>query len=153
MGRLDEVVDMTGKMNQMDLNGKNITQMIDELNRNSDQLDAITNALNIVGKGSTSGTWNGVGGINSGLTLQVNHGLSFAPIWIGFFTRSDIPGQYFPVPNWEYDNAGSLLGRAYGYTTSSVLVFNFARTNNGAPITVSLSYYLIQQPAQVPTGL
>jgi hypothetical protein len=152
MGRLDVQQDPTGKMNILDLNTQNIQNIIDELNRNSDQLDSLTNQLSIVQRSSVKGTWNGIGGINSGLILTVNHGLAFAPIWMGFFTRSDQPGQYFSVPNWEYDNAGLLLGRAYGYTTSSSLFFQFARTNNGPTIDIVLSYYFIQQPANVPTG-
>lgn len=152
MGRLDEVVDMTGKMSQMDLNGQNITQMIDELNRNSDQLDAITNALNIIGKGSVSGTWNGVGGIGAGLTLTPTHGFPQAPIFIAFYNRSDRPNQYYPVPNWEFDNAGSLLSRAYGLSQANTFLFNYAQTNNGPILTITFSWYAIQQPALVPTG-
>lgn len=151
MGRIDAISDLMGTMSPLDINQQNISNIIDELNRNADQLDAIGKGLNIIGRGSKSGTWNGVGGINSGLTMLQNHGFQTSPIFIGFYTRSDIAGN-FPVPYWDFDNTGSLLSRAYAYTSVTDIVFNFAMTSNGAPINITFSWYIIQQPAQVPTG-
>lgn len=150
MGRLDEVVDMTGSSSQMDLNSQNIQQVIDELNRNSDQLDAIANGLNIIGRGSLSGTWDGTAG--GQITLKQAHGFSQAPIFLASFTRSDMPGQFFPVPMWFYDTAGNYQSRVYDYTDATNINLTFVSAISGSPTTFVFSWYIIQQPAQVPTG-
>lgn len=150
MGRLDAFTDMTGQMNQVDLNKQNIQQIIDELNRNSDQLDSLNKGLNIIAKNTLAGTWDGTGGINSGLTLSAVHGFSQAPIFLASFTRSDRAGLVYPVPQWFYGGGGAFESRAYSYTDQANIFFNFASVAGGAPINFVFSYYIIQQPAQVP---
>lgn len=151
MGRYDAITDMTGTMSPLEVNQENISGLIDELNRNADQLDGLTNSLAIIGRGSSLGTWNGTGGINAGLTLIITHGLPEAPIFMGFYTRSDKSGV-FTVPYWDFDNSGNLLSRAYALSTVNNIIFNFAMVSNGSPINITFSWYAIQQPAIVPTG-
>ncbi len=152
MGRLDQFADITGSMNQVDTNAQNIQQIIDEMNRNSDQLDAISNGLSIIGRNTLIGTWNGTGGAGGSLTLQQNHGFQTAPIFMASFLRSDVPGVYYPVPQWFYDGSGSFQARTYSYTDATNIYFSFTSASNGSPITFTFSYYILQQPAQVPTG-
>lgn len=154
MGRLDAITDMTGRLNPMDLNAQNIANIIDEMNRNSDQLDSIANSLNIIGRGTLSGTWGGTGGAGGSLIVSAAHGFAVAPIFLAFFTRADdaTNGKSYPVPQWFYDSAGSFVGRAYAYTDNTNIYFSYTAAANGSPIAFVCSYYLIQQPAQVPTG-
>lgn len=154
MGRLDTFADMTGSMNQVDINEQNILQVIDELNRNADQLDAVANALSIIGRGSVNGTWSGNGGTGNLLSLTATHGFQTAPIFMASFTRSDMPNQWFNIPQWFYDNSGNLAGRAYAYTDAQNINFNFIGNNASpvSPVNMTFSWYIIQQPAQVPTG-
>lgn len=143
MGRIDSITDMTGTLDVMDLNAQNIQQIIDELNRNSDQLDSIAKGINIIGRGTTTS-------VNHS-AISVAHGFSQAPIFVASFTRSDQPGVYYPIPSWFYDVAGNYQGRVYAYTDSQsiVLTQDFVAA---APATITFSWYILQQPAQVPTG-
>lgn len=150
MGRLDAITDMTGKMSSLDMNAQNIGNIIDELNRNSDQLDAIANTLNIIGKGTLSMNWDGSSGFVN--TVSQTHGFTVPPLFMASFTRSDQPGIYYPVPMWFYDGAGNFQQRIYGYTDSSKIFFQLATASAGATLTYTFSWYIIQQPAQVPTG-
>lgn len=143
MGRLDAFVDITGSMSPLDVNTENIQQIIDELNRNADQLDAISKGLNIIGQGSRT--------IGANTASQVNHGFGSAPIFLCFFNRDDQPGIFYAASQWFYDNTGNYQGRVYAYTdaTNINLTSTFVA---GAPTNVTFSWYFIQQPAQVPTG-
>jgi len=153
MGRLDTITDMTGDMDAVQVNAANIDNIINELNRNSDQLDAISNSLNIIGRGSISGTWQGQGGINNALTLSSNHGFGSAPIFLGSFTRSDQSGTFYPTPQWFFDNTRNFIARAVAFTDSQNISFSYFQVSNGPQIILTFSWYIIQQPAQVPTGL
>lgn len=151
MGRLDMIVDMTGKTNLLAMNEENISNIIDEMNRNSDQLDAIANNLNIIARGTLTGTWDGTA--NHGVSLVQNHGFSTPPIFVAQFTRSDQPGIYYPVPQWFYDSSGNFQGRAYAYTDATNINLSFLSVVNGSgAVTFNFSWYILQQPAQVPTG-
>lgn len=149
MGLIDAVTDMTGSMSQLDINTENISNIIDELNRNSDQLDSIGNSLNIISRGTLSGTWDGTTDV---LQVQQNHGFATAPIFLASFTRSDMVGQYFPMPMWYYDNSGNFQARALAFTDNNNIYMQFVSVVTGAPVTFDFSFYIIQQPAQVPTG-
>ncbi len=61
MGNLQSFQDMTGSMKQADVNTQDITNIIQELNRTSDQLDALNNTLSISGYGSLTYNWLGGG--------------------------------------------------------------------------------------------
>lgn len=150
MGRLDYTTDLTGGMSPLQLNETNIRTVIDELNRNSDQLDAIANALNIVGRGSLSATWNGSAG--SIINLSQAHGFGTAPIFLATYNRSDEPGVYHMLPYWAYDTSGNYQSVTFAYTDSTNINFGFVSNINGSAVTFKFSWYILQQPAQVPTG-
>ena len=150
MGRLDPITDPTGKLTDTQQNAVNIDNIINELNRNSDQLDAISNSLNIIGRGSISGTWTGQGGIGNALSLSKNHGFGSAPIFLASFTRSDQSGVHYPVPQWFFDDEGNFLSRATAFTDASIISFDYFQVSDGTPISLTFSWYIIQQPAQVP---
>lgn len=150
MGLLQPFVDMTGEMTGLQITERNISQIINEVNRNADQLDSLNNSLNIIGRGSASLFWDGTG--ETAVTVNKNHGFNFAPVFLGFFVRSDQPDLSYPVPMWFYDNSGNFLNRIYGYTDSTNINFQFATAVSGSPLTFTFSWYIIQQPAQVPTG-
>lgn len=150
MGRLDSVSDVTGRLTPLDLNAVNIENIINELNRNSDQLDAIANSLSIIGRGTLTGTWDGTAG--GTVILSAAHGLTLAPIFISTFKRSDQPGVFYPGAHWFYNGAGTLTAEAFTQTDTSNITFEFIGHTAGSPATITFSYYIIQQPAQVPTG-
>ena len=150
MGRVFGVSDFTGSMTPGELNAENIRQISEELNRNADQLDAIANGLNIIGKGSKSAIWDGIGGLGSGVTVTQPHGFTVAPIFLATYVRSDDPTNWYPVPNWTFDNAGALVSRVYGGADNTVVFMTFASVLNASPVTFTFSWYLLQQPAQLP---
>lgn len=143
MGKLDSFTDFTGNSNQLDINIQNIQQIIDEMNRNSDQLDAIAKGLSIIGRGSVT--------IAAGAISTTAHGFGSAPIFMCFFSRNDQPGKYYQTSQWFYSDAGAYEGRVYAYTDGTNINLTSVFVAN-SPATLTFSWYFIQQPAQVPTG-
>lgn len=144
MGRLDAFTDMTGKMSMMELNGQNIQQILDELNRNSDQLDSVQNNLAVVSSGKTSIT--SPGGFVF-LSSNVVHGLGFPPAVLAFYTIASAPSVVRQVPNYVLDGAGAFLYYVIFSTTSNNIIFELQ--GNTPATTFNISYYLLKQPANL----
>lgn len=152
MGRVFSVKDFTGGMSPDELNAENIRQLSEELNRNSDQLDAIANGLNIIGRGSKTATWDGTGGLGGGIQVLRPHGFTVAPIFMATYVRSDDPTNWYPAPNWTFDSAGALVSRVYCSTDATYLFLSFDSVLPGTPVDFTFSWYLLQQPAQLPSS-
>ena len=148
MGIVNRVFDPTGSKSDMEINAENLSQLIDEMNRTSDQLDAITNSLNIINKNSRTASWDG--SIGGGFTVSVPHGFGSAPIFVAYFNRSDQPNNWYPFPQWFYDNSGNTLSRAYAYTDSTNINLTFFSYVADGVVNFTVSYYILQQPAQLP---
>lgn len=150
MGRLDPFDDITGELSPLEVNAQNISNIIDELNRNVDQSDAIVNSLNIIGRGSLTMSWPGTTGFVN--TVSQNHGFQTAPIFIASFTRDDNPAVNYQTPMFFYDTSGNFQQRVYAYTDATNINFQFLSVISAAPVNFKFSWYIIQQPASVPTG-
>lgn len=146
MGRLDAFTDMTGKMNQMDVNTQNIQQILDEMNRNSDQLDALNNNLSVVSSGKVSVASTGV----PIAPVVVNHGLGFPPAVLAFYTLSTESNSIVhQLPAYILDGSGNFLYYVIFYATTNNLEFDFFFNGAGPTTTFNFSYYLLKQPANL----
>jgi len=149
MGILNPIIDPTGQLTQEEVNSQNLSQVIDEMNRNSDQLDAIANSMNIINKGSRTIV---MGASSTSTSTQVAHGFGSAPIFLSFFNRSDQSTLWYAFPDVFTDGSGSVILAADSSTDAKNINFSFVRSATGSAITFIVSYYILQQPAQVPTG-
>lgn len=144
MGRIDLTDDFTGDLSPTELNAQDIENIIAELNRNSNQLDAVQNNLAIVTRGKTSLTTPaGVGD----LFVDVNHGLGFPPAVMAFYTLSSDPNTVYQLPSFVLDGSGNFLYSVLFTSTNNNLRFE---VNGTLPaITFNFSYYLLKQPANL----
>lgn len=154
MGRLDLYSDMTGSMNPTDVNAQNISNIVDELNRNSDQLDSLSNTVSIIASNKLTVTWNGTGG---GLPTTVADTIKTGATssFLAFYSRSDTANQLFSVPNIHYDGSGNIacIVSANTFVSGTASIgFNIEFLNNGSPVTFTFFYYILQQPANVTSS-
>ena len=161
MGNIDSFVDMTGAMSQDDINTENINNIIDELYRNSDQLDSISNTLSIIAYGTLDYSWDGSGSgatpTQSSLFVPATSSANF--IGMTYFSRStDDPTIYFAMPYTQgYVNANgdSVVGKLFVAGSNSdtgqyEIDLNFY--NTGTPIDYTFYYILLQQPSNVTSN-
>lgn len=151
MGRVNLATDLTGQLSDTELNTQNIGNIIDELNRNSDQLDSLSQNLTIIAYNALPVTWPGTGG---GLPTSVSDTIKTgaASSFLAFYNRSDIPNQLFSVPNIHYDNSGNISCIVTGSTFVSGVAsigFEIEFLSNGSPITFNFYYYILQQPTNI----
>lgn len=144
MGRLDPYIDITGKLNPFEVNAENINNIVDELNRNSDQLDSVQNNLAIVSRGSTLIT---ASGGFSDISVNINHGLGFPPAVLAFYTLSTSSTVVHQLPNFVLDGSGNYLYSVTFTTTTNNLQFQVLGTVPA--VTFNFSYYLLKQPANL----
>lgn len=93
MGSLNQFSDLTGKMDQTQVNSENISSIIDELNRNSDQLDSVNNSLGILSSGQV------IVSISAGTgTATVSLGTTAPASFICYMARPDQGGRFWSLP-------------------------------------------------------
>lgn len=160
MGNLDGYVDMTGSMSQEDINTENISNIIDELNRNSDQLDALNNVLSVVAYGSLEYVWDGTVPLGNLLqvilTAPVNSEANFSSFT--YFSRaSDNPPIYIATPYTEEyvnGNTDTVVSKVFVAGTNSEtgqyeIFLNFYAPGNSTVFT--FYYTIIAQPSNITT--
>lgn len=156
MGQIEEFSDMTGQMSQDEVNQENISNIIDELNRNSDQLDALNNVLSVIAYGSLTYTWAGTGSGGSPTEdILIAPEISSANfIGLCYMSRSsDASPVYYAMPYTEiYTNANgdTVIGKEFFVNSNSStgkfeVPVNFY--NPGSAETFTFFYILLQQPA------
>lgn len=161
MGTLDSFVDMTGQMSQDDINAENISNIIDELNRNSDQLDSLNNTLSVIAYGSLDYSWDGSGdpGTPTQATLFIPAQSSASFIGMTYFSRNtDDPIHYFAMPYTQgivNANGDSVMSKIFVAGSNSdngqyEIDLNFYAT--GSPIDYTFYYILLQQPSNVTSN-
>lgn len=154
MGTLQEYIDPTGNLGQDQLNQKNISNIIDELNRTGDQLDSLSNNLSILAYGSLSYVWNGTGSADSSVNpiIDASITVSTAFVVLIFMQRSDIPNQVYQLPYYDgitNPNGDPVISKTLfgGADLSRQQIYvNQTFYANGAPATFTYNYYVIQQP-------
>lgn len=155
MGRLDNFVDVTGKMDQTEVNKQNILNIIDELNRSSDLLDAFNTNLKIISRGSTTYNWDGT--INTNIEIDVTIGTSTqAYTFFCFFTRSSLPNNLYATPFSQFSSSGDLqigiVVDTFASGNNSTLIIFPAFYTAGAAETFTFYYFIIQQPANITSS-
>lgn len=156
MGSLEEFTDITGQMSQDEINQENISNIIDELNRNSDQLDSLNNVLSIIAYGTLIYNWTGTGsGASPTIDVLVAPESSSANfIGLAYFTRSsDITPLYYQMPFTEIAvNGGgdTVVTKEFSLNSNSStgqleVTVNFFATGSAENFT--FYYILLQQPA------
>lgn len=152
MGKLSTFIDVTGKMDDIKINAENIKNIIDEFNRSSDQLDALSaNRLKIITKGTVSIVYDGTAFFFQQTDIPINSsGISYS--FLAFFTRSDLPGKLFMVPQYIFvpASAGKLILEVLAFTQNDTFsVFLQGHQDTGTPATYTFYYFIIQQPANI----
>lgn len=158
MGDLDSFIDMTGAMSQEEVNAQNISNIIDELNRNSDQLDSLNSTLSVIAYGSLVYSWNGSGSAATPLqaTLSANITSSAAFIGLCYMQKaSDATGELFQLPytqEFENSNGDSVMAKNFlcGANTDTgtfQVDLNFFTT--GTPDIFTFFYTILRQPSNI----
>lgn len=161
MGDLSSFVDITGNLSQDDINSENISNIIDEVNRNSDQLDSINNVLSVIAYGSLVYNWDGSGSGASPtvgqLIAPVESSASF--IDMTYFSRStDTPIQYLATPytqaaeNANGDSVVTKIFLAGSNSTTGQYEINLNFYATGTPTVFTFYYTILQQPANAPAA-
>lgn len=156
MGSLEEFTDITGQMSQDEINQENISNIIDELNRNSDELDSLNNVLSIIAYGTLTYNWDGTGSGNIPTedTLIVPETSAANFIGLCYFSRSsDAEPIYYQMPftgvaanaNGDAVITKNFLVNANSTSGQFEIPIRFYATNN--PETFTFYYILLQQPA------
>lgn len=152
MGQLNRHVDMTGSQTVEDIQSTELGSIIDELNRTSDNLDALLNNLSIAGYGSISYTWDGVSIGATPITQNATITSSGALFPIVFMNRSDQPGNLYSLPYviTQVNANGDATMASYFYAGvnlgSQQFFVNLAFFAPGTPKTYTFYYYLMAQP-------
>lgn len=157
MGQIQDFVDMTGKMNQAQINAQNIENIVQEVNRNSDQLDALNNVLSVIGYGSLTYNWDGSGSsaspTSAALTAPIKTGGANFIIFVYMSRNTDNPTQYFTMPYQQIGNNGNgdtVVLKDFVHITQAdtgQLFIEVAFYASGSPINYTFNYIIIQQPS------
>lgn len=150
MGRLDAFTDMTGSMSQQEINGQNIEQIIDELNRAADQVDALSNSISIVNRNNVTVPLSG-----NTYNASVNIQTSVASSFLAYMSRSDQPGNYFVLPYFATSGVPvSALQMAVSASLQSAAgnqvmlnIQGVVGAGYAAPSSITVYYYILSQPA------
>lgn len=154
MGILSAYVDPTGEKSTSEVNAENISQIIDELNRSSDQLDSLANQLSISTPGHVTLP---ISGSNSSQQTTVSLGSTAPFAFIAYMVRSDAPSNYYLVPYFLAQGApaSTMAMLAYAQLTSGStpqLLFDVEVASGYAPpASVTFYYYILNQPANPGT--
>ena len=144
MGKIDNFMDLTGSMDQTEVNSTQITQMVDELNRSQDLLDSFTSNLKIIATGQVTDIWNGSAGVGNHIDIPINTGLGFT--FLGYYSRSDIPGSLYSIPNYLYDNSGNIQFYVFNFSNQQNLTMQWYAYQAGTSFTWTFYYFILQQP-------
>lgn len=150
MAQVNRHVDITGDMNRDDVHSAEISSIVDELNRTSDNVESLLNNLSIAAYGTLTYIWDGTIQNNINLRTTLNSTGALSPLV--FVNRSDIPGSYYQLPfmiNIVNANGDPVIGTLFisGVdVTNSVFFVNLNFPSAGTPKTYTFYYYLISQP-------
>lgn len=157
MGNIEQFSDMTGTMSDAEINAENISNIIDELNRTSDQLDSLNSVLAVIAYGSLDYEWDGTGSPGSPNGAQLVVPVTSAANFIGFcyMQRSSDPTKYYSMPYTEYvenannDTVTAKFFIAFAENELGQFVIQLDFFNSGSAEAFTFYYTIIQQPANV----
>lgn len=161
MGSLSSFTDITGKMSQDDINTANINNIIDEFNRNSDQLDALNNVLSVIAYGSLQFSWDGTGSGSSpnSITLVAPVESSVSFIDFTYFTKStDITPVDYATPyteaaqNANGDTVVTKVFVAGSNSTTGQYQISLKFYATGTPTVYTFYYTIVQQPSNTQSA-
>lgn len=146
MGRLDYFSDSTGKMSQTDINSQDISNIVIEMNRNQDLLDALNNNLKIIARGSGTISWDGTSGVSVNLPVPVNANVQFT--FLVYFTSSIVSNNHLQQTQYfNVDNSGNLIYIMTAASDATNLYISFQSYHTGTAQTFTYYYFIIQQPS------
>lgn len=153
MGLLSMFTDPTGKMSQSEINSQTISQLIDEMNRNQDQLDSLSSGMAISQYNTIT--------LNTATQTQVqadtgfNTNTSSGVTFLAFVSRSDVAGAFYQLPYFVttggsptnlslsiYAQLGPIFPNPEIYLTFSVA----AVAGYVLPATFTFYYFILNQP-------
>lgn len=151
MGRLNSYSDPTGRQTPQQQAEAYIQQIVQELNRNADQLDSLQKSLSISNPGKATLS---ISGTSQSTTVNVGSPAPFS--FMAFMVRSDQPTNYWALPYVLTQGVpvSSLNMVAYANLVTSAngssLLFDVevaAGYLASAPALVTFYYFILNQPA------
>lgn len=149
MGQIQRYVDPTGDMSMLQRHDQDIGQIMDELNRMGDQLDALNKSTKIIARDKVAVT------VQAGQTFGTNsytYGSGTIGSFICTVVSANDPDHSWPVPYHETQVNGSgvldVLLIATASAANNVLTFNVrVGTSYTTPVTLTFYFYILEQPA------
>lgn len=148
MSNISSFTDFTGKMSQDEINGQNLSMIVEEMNRIETNQNAVNNVLTIIGQGKLTAVGT-AGGASTTFASEA------AYTFMAFFKTSANDNLFYPVPATLYDVNNNLTLSVQAYSSSSTInpvsgqssiTFSYFSTTS---LTFTFYYFLIQQPASV----
>lgn len=152
MGDLSRYVDPTGDLSKVEILDKDLDQIIEEINRNQDQLDALDSAIKIVARDQITTNYDAA---SHTYPLQIyNYGGGTVGSFLCFMKRSDQPDNLYPVPYYESAVVGATLElrlEAYANSAQSALQFTgrASTSHPSPPASLTFFFYIFRQPTNV----
>lgn len=125
MGKLNRFKDLTGKSSLSELNDKDISNIIDELNRATDQINSIGANSDIATILTPTYIFTVTDAGNNYANFSFAHGLDYAPIVEGSFTIST-DGSIRLLPFFHHAPTHSYFGASF---SASVVIDSVDLTN------------------------
>jgi hypothetical protein len=150
MSNVEPTVDPTGTLSPTDINSKALTTLTTEFNRSQALLDSLNQTPKIIAKGTGTITWDGTA--NFSATFQTNLNVETDYTYLVYFSRSDQAGNLYKTSFFQLDNSGNLQWTMNALTNKGILTIGFNSYQVGSPIVFTISYFIIQQPANITTS-
>ena len=149
--RLTRDPTITNLVNQHD---QEIGNIVDEANRQADLLDSLNTSLKIIARGTLTMTFDGS---SQYPVATATLGSGTSNTFVAYMQRSDDLTKVYSLPYYLMHGtglAGAISTDMYvrGWVSANTISF-FGETNGSysAPTTLTIFYYIIQQPASVTT--
>lgn len=123
-----------------------ISDIIDEINRQSEQLDSFNSKLSFVATGTLTIAYTGAANFNE--QASVSHGLKYAPAHLCFFNLSTEPGKWQASPANRFDSTGQITMEFFDWPDTNAFNVEVDGLAAGTACTVTFIYFLLREPAQ-----
>lgn len=123
-----------------------IGDLADEINRQADHLDSLTNSVVIIANGSVVLTYDSPSKTYPVQTIPVTSGINNG--YMAYLERSDQPGVMYALPYFEVNIASNAVLMSANIVASSgslSVQTGIISTYTTPPATLTIHYYLIQQ--------
>lgn len=138
--------DLTGSMSQEDINSENISTILDQLNRNSDNLNNFGTSLAVQGNGSIDINPSDYIGIPAEAFIEVDTTYPYVPL---VTATALLNGAYVRLPYYQFDDSGNIAGRltqSYAGSGPYTILFDSFWYDSSNPLP-TIYYNIYQLPS------